>query len=283
MGELRLVCEGRLRKGQSLVIDMTGVAYADAAGAKLLRSLEHSGATLAGANGFLSELVRRNGRTTRSRASRPASALERRDGARAMALDGDEQALVARIRRGDEDACELVIRRYAPRLLAVARRILSSEDDARDALQDAFLSAFRGIGSFTGDARLSTWLHRIVVNSALMRLRSRKRRAEDSIEDLLPRFADDGHWLDTPSSWRSDELLEREQTRAMVRRSIERLPAAHREVLVLRDIEERDTNEVAEMLGITANAVKVRLHRARQALRTLIERDVVVRDRRVAG
>jgi RNA polymerase sigma-70 factor (ECF subfamily) len=284
MGELRSVCEGRLQTRRPLVIDLTGVAYADPAGAKLLRSLELRGASLVGANGFLSELVRRDDCTpTRSEHERCGPVPARRDEGGTLPVDGDERALVERMRRGDEMACELVVRRFAPRLLAVARRILGSEDEAHDALQEAFLSAFRGIDSFTGDSRLSTWLHRIVVNAALMRLRSRKRRAEDSIEDLLPRFADDGHWLEAPSSWRSDELLERHETRATVRRCIERLPARHREVLVLRDIEELDTSEVAETLGITANAVKVRLHRARQALRTLIERDMVARAGAGAG
>jgi RNA polymerase sigma-70 factor (ECF subfamily) len=184
---------------------------------------------------------------------------------------------------GDELACELVVRRFGARLLAVARRVLGNDDDARDALQDAFLCAFRAIDRFTGDARLSTWLHRIVVNAALMRLRSRRRRAEDSIDDLLPRFDDEGGWLEPPTSWRSDELLERGETRVRVRQAIEQLPARHREVLVLRDIEELDTGEVAGMLGISANAVKVRLHRARQALRTLIERDLVADETRPAA
>jgi RNA polymerase sigma-70 factor (ECF subfamily) len=176
------------------------------------------------------------------------------------------------LRAGDEAASELIVRRYGPRLLAVARRLLGNDDDARDALQDGFLSAFRSIGSFAEGSRLSTWLHRIVVNAALMRLRSRRRRAEDSIEELLPRFAADGHWLEAPRSWRGEEALESQEIRALVRGCIAQLPPRHRTVLVLRDIEDLDTAEVAGLLGITPNAVKVRLHRARQALRTLIER-----------
>jgi RNA polymerase sigma-70 factor (ECF subfamily) len=289
MGELSSVCESRLGEGQAVVLELGGVTYADAAGAGLLRGLEHRGAAIVGANGFVGELMRRSEAAPtakRAGAARLVSSngnVAKGEAAQAPPVDADEEALVARIRAGDQLACELVVRRFAARLLAVARRVLGNEDDAHDALQDAFLSAFRGIERFTGDARLSTWLHRIVVNAALMRLRSRRRRAEDSIDDLLPRFDDEGGWLEPPTSWRSEELLERDETRTQVRRAIEQLPARHREVLVLRDIEELDTGEVAGMLGISANAVKVRLHRARQALRTLIERDVVGSEARLAG
>jgi len=151
--------------------------------------------------------------------------------------------------------------------------VLRSDDEARDAVQDAFLAAFRGLASFKGDAKLSTWLHRIVVNAALMRVRSRTHRAEQSIDDLLPHFDDDGSWgADRPAALSSHELLERRDTRALVRDCIAQLPDTYRTVLVMRDIEDLDTDEAAERLGVTANAVKIRLHRARQALRSLVER-----------
>ena len=98
----------------------------------------------------------------------------------------DEATLVAQLRAGDEAAFEQVVRSYGGRLLAVARRIVGSEEDARDAVQDAFLNAFRSLDRFEGNAKLSTWLHRIVVNAALMKLRTRKRKPEQSIETLLP-------------------------------------------------------------------------------------------------
>jgi RNA polymerase sigma-70 factor (ECF subfamily) len=282
------VCESRLGDQRALVVDLAGVAYADGAGAELLRSFEDRGVELVGVNGFVSELLSRSARERRNgaqpaRSTRNGHARGLAAGRSARAAVGnaqtpagqsEEHALVARIRSGDDLAWELVVRRFAPRLLAVARRLLGNEDEACDALQTSFLSAYRSIDSFTGESQLSTWLHRIVVNASLMRLRTRRRRAEDSIEDLLPRFADDGHFAEPPTAWRSEELLERQQTRVMVRRSIERLPARHREVLWLRDIEELDTEETADLLGITVNAVKVRLHRARQALRTLIEREL---------
>lgn len=185
----------------------------------------------------------------------------------------DETDLVRRLQARESTAFEEIVRAYGGRLLAVARRMLASDEDARDAVQEAFLSAFRAIDGFGGDARVSTWLHRIVVNVALMRLRTRRRRPETPIEALLPAFRDDGHHDEQFRSWvvPADGLVLQAETRELVRAAIDRLADAYRTVLLLRDIEERTTNEVAGLLGVTPNAVKIRLHRARQALRTLLD------------
>ena len=187
---------------------------------------------------------------------------------------GGEDDLLARLRAGDDDAFAVLVRSHSGRLLAAARRLLRNDEDAADAVQEAFLSAFRSIDRFSGAARLSTWLHRIVINAALMKLRSGSRRPETSIDDLLPRFDADGHFIDEVHGWSesTDDLLERREARLAVQRCIGQLPESYRTVLMLRDIEDLDTEEVAEMLSITANAAKIRLHRARQALRTLLER-----------
>jgi RNA polymerase sigma-70 factor, ECF subfamily len=184
-----------------------------------------------------------------------------------------EETFVARLKRGDESAFESVVRDYGPRLLAVARRFLRNEEDARDAVQEAFLSAFRALDRFEENSSLSTWLHRIVINASLMRLRTRRRKAEESIEELLPRFVQDGHQVQESVEWgdSAEVLLEQKETRALVRLSIDRLPETHRTVLLLRDIEEVSTEECARLLGVTENAVKIRLHRARQALRGLLD------------
>lgn len=185
----------------------------------------------------------------------------------------DDLALVERLRAGEDAAYEELVRTYGGRLLAVARRFLSSEDDARDALQDAFLNAFRSIDRFEGHAKLSTWLHRIVVNACLMRLRTRRRKPETSIEDLLPNWQEDGHPERPASAWRTDalEALQRSELQALVLEKIQLLPDGYRNVLMLRDIEDLDTEETAEAMGISQGAVKTRLHRARQALRELLE------------
>jgi RNA polymerase sigma-70 factor (ECF subfamily) len=184
----------------------------------------------------------------------------------------DETRLVASLKAGEDWAFETIVRVYGGRLLAVARRFVRNEEDARDVLQTAYLSAFRSVGQFEGSAQLGTWLHRIVVNTALMKLRTRRRKPEESIDDLLPTFLDDGHHAEQFAEWSTpaDVLIERDETRRTVRACIEQLPDSYRTVLLLRDIEERSTQEVAEALKCTPTAVKVRLHRARQALSTLL-------------
>jgi RNA polymerase sigma-70 factor (ECF subfamily) len=239
----------------TLVLDLSAVPYADQAGAGLLRRLLAQGALLNRCSPFLSELLGEKG-----------------DGAAA----GDEAELIEALRHGDPDAGEKMIRLHAPRMLATARRMLGNEDDAQDVVQEAFLSAFNGIRQFAGQARLSTWLHRIVVNATLMRMRSRRRRPEQSIEDVLPAFLEDGHFEESPRRWNAvpEEIVAAEGVRAAVRACIDRLPESYRAVLVLRDIEDMDTEEAASVLHTTPNAVKVRLHRARQALRALLEQEM---------
>jgi len=251
--ELRMACEAVVTEHGSLHLDLSGLQFVDPTGAGLLRGLERRGARLTGCSGFIEESLARG-------------------------HEADESTLLERLRAGDARAFEMLVRRYGGRMIAAARRIVGTEDEARDVVQEAFLAAFRALDRFNGDAQVSTWLHRIVINAALMRLRSRRRRREEAIEDHLPRFDDDGHWVDSPGSWDTpaDALLERRETRRLVRAAIERLPAQYREVVVLRDIEELDTDEAASILGVTPNAVKTRLHRARQALRTLLERDLRV-------
>jgi RNA polymerase sigma-70 factor (ECF subfamily) len=184
-----------------------------------------------------------------------------------------EESLLAALRAGEESAYHRLVVEYGGRMLSVSRRFLRNEEDARDALQDAFVQAWKGLPRFQGHCALGTWLHRIVVNSSLMRLRTRKTHPEESIEPLLPQFLEDGHAVNPSVQWPEpcDRLLEREEVRALVRQAIDRLPETYRTVLLMRDIEEMDTAEAAEALGITENAVKVRLHRARQALRELVD------------
>lgn len=184
-----------------------------------------------------------------------------------------EASLVASLRAGDPHAFETLVRTHMPMLLRVARRFMRSEEDARDAVQDAFVSAFRSIRNFASNAQLSTWLHRIVINACLMRLRTQRRRPEEDIEEYLPRFQDDGHQVQRSEAWceTAETILQRTELCGIVRAAIDQLPDTYREVLLLRDIEELSGEEAAGILGVTPNAVKIRLHRARQALRTLLD------------
>ncbi len=189
------------------------------------------------------------------------------------ATTAPDAALVTALRRGEPDAYEALFRTHSGRLLATARRMLRNEEDAREALQDAFLGAFRGLAGFDGAAQVSTWLHRILVNACLMKLRARRRKPEHLIDPLLPRFLEDGHHVTHPQPWAepADAILELQEEREFVRAAIDRLPECYRTVLLLRDIEELGTEEAAQLLGITTGALKLRLHRARQALRVLLE------------
>lgn len=260
VSQLQASSEQHLVQHPALMLNVADLRYADAAGVEMLRQLVARGAVLLGCSGFLSESLA---------AQAPASTLP-------PTADAAEQGLLDRLQRGDDAAFEQLVRSHSARLLVTARRFARNEDDARDILQEAFLSAFKAIGAFNGRSKLSTWLHRIVVNAALMRARSRRRRPEESIDDLLPRFAEDGHFAaDSQPRDLPTERFEQRETRQLVRRCIDALPETYREVLLLRDIEELNTEEVADLLETTSTAVKVRLHRARQALRALLEREMI--------
>lgn len=184
----------------------------------------------------------------------------------------EEEALLAQLRAGEESAFETLVREQTRRLLPMARRFLGSNEEARDAVQETLLATLQSIHSFRGEARLSTWIRHIGVNQCLMILRKRRRHPEVALEPLLPRFDEGGHLETRCATWEAaPDLLERSETKALVRKLIDELPETYRSVLLLRDIEELSTEEVASILAVSRTAVKVRLHRARQALRTLLE------------
>jgi len=188
-------------------------------------------------------------------------------------MSDTQTPLLDRLRLGDDAAYEELVRENTPRLLAVARRFLRNEEDARDAVQEGFMSAFKALPRFEGGSQVSTWLHRIVVNASLMKLRTKKRKPERSIEDLLPSYKEDGHPQEFFEAWRETghDGAVREEERSMVRDAIDELPDNYRNVLLLRDIEGIDTSETARLLDLTPGAVKTRLHRARLALRQLLD------------
>ena len=192
------------------------------------------------------------------------------------ALDNDAD-LLRRLQAGDDAAYEQLVRLKGGAMLAVARRFVRNDEVARDVVQEAFINAFRAVRTFRGESSLSTWLHRIVVNTALMHLRHTRRQPEVLSADLLPHFDDTGHHTTVfeSVSTTAESLLLQKETRVLVRAAIDQLPIVHRTVLIMRDIEELSTSETAQMLGISVNAVKIRLHRARQALTTLLARQQV--------
>ena len=182
----------------------------------------------------------------------------------------DEAAFVERLRQGDEAAAERLVHLYRGRLLAVARRY-HPDADAQDVVQDTFLSAFRALDRFRGEARLSTWLHRIAINQALMKLRSRTRRPETSIDGILTGIDPEAlGWMLADATPSAEDVMVLASLRRQLRASIRGLPALYRSVLLLHDIQGLDSDEAARVLAVTPAAVKTRLHRARRALRTLV-------------
>ncbi|HVS56440.1 MAG TPA: RNA polymerase sigma factor [Casimicrobiaceae bacterium] len=188
----------------------------------------------------------------------------------------DDAELVGRIAGHDQAAFEVLTRRHNGRLFRVARAILKDDAEAEDALQDAYLDAYRHIGDFHGGARLSTWLTRIVINQALMRLRKHKR------DRIVVPFGD-GSGTE-PDQAEADVADERSESppgatlRAEIRRALERrideLPTAFRTVFVMREVEDMTVDETAECLSIPAATVRTRLFRARALLREALARDM---------
>lgn len=190
----------------------------------------------------------------------------------AQDIDLDSSEFLDRLRAGDDDAAEALVRHTSGPLLAVARRMLMNDDDAADAIQETYLSAFRRIADFHGDSKLTTWIHRIAINACLMKLRTRRRRPAVSLDSLAINFAEDGHMSTRVTAWKDQaHSLDQSESAALVRRLIEELPDDFRTVLILRDIEGLQTADVASALDISEAAVKTRLHRARLALRMLLD------------
>ncbi len=189
----------------------------------------------------------------------------------------DEVRLARDIGAGDTRAFELLMRRHNRMLFRVARSILVDDAESEDALQDAYLAAYRNIGSFQGGAKLSTWLARIVINEALGRLRKRKRAAV--VVPFTPSSRRDE--ANNPEDAMADASAEqpeaaamRAELRELLERRIDELPAQFRTVFILRDVEELSVDETAECLDIPAATVRTRAFRARALLRESLARDI---------
>jgi RNA polymerase sigma-70 factor, ECF subfamily len=190
-----------------------------------------------------------------------------------LVTKADELQLVERLRAGDDEAFARLMREEGPRLLRLTRRLMRTEEDARDCFQEAMLTVSRRIEDFQGRSSLGTWMYRVAANTCLMRLRKPSHQAERFIEDLMPQFDDRSCRINEASGPvpTPEHLLQREQTRSTVREAIAQLGDSYRAVLILRDIEERSAAEVAELMDLNVNAVNVRLHRARAALKRLLD------------
>lgn len=185
-------------------------------------------------------------------------------------ISASDSELLAGLRRGDPAAYRLLVDLNSASVYNVALKLLGDEQEAEDVLQETFMSAFEAVAGFEGRSKLSTWLYRIAYNASLMRLRKRKQMTTFSLD--RPARDEDGiglpmrHQLVDWSTVPDDELLTAE-AREEMDRAIAELPEALRSTFVLRDIQGLSGAETAEVLGITVQAVKTRLHRARLQLR----------------
>jgi RNA polymerase sigma-70 factor (ECF subfamily) len=183
--------------------------------------------------------------------------------------------LVARAKARDLAAFEELVSRHEDRLYRAAVRLMRNDNDAREVLQEGLLSAWQHLDGFGGQAQFGSWLYRVIVNTALMMLRSRRRHPAVSVEDLPPGTLDEVTGADVNgagSDWskRPDEHFQSAELKQHIQTAVDALPEILRVVFVLRDAEGLATEETAEMLGITVPTVKTRLHRARLALRRAI-------------
>jgi RNA polymerase sigma-70 factor, ECF subfamily len=184
----------------------------------------------------------------------------------------DETALVIQAREGDNHAFAELVKRYEAKIFRLALHITQNREDAEDVLQEAFLKAYEHLDQFQGNSKFYTWIVRIAVNQALMKLRRRKADKSVSLDEDIDTGEDKvtreiAAWDEEP-----EQRFTREEVGELLNTSIEGLAPAYRSVFVLRDVDDLSTEETAEALGISVSAVKSRLLRARLQLREKLTR-----------
>lgn len=177
-----------------------------------------------------------------------------------------DQELVEGLRKGDQACLLEIVTRYSEKVHNLAMRISRNQEDAEEILQDVFMTVFRKVDKFEGKSAFSSWLYRITVNTAFMKLRKRKQTAAISLEDITPNVKES--WV----SERREEndanfMASRHELREQLEAAINKLPEEYRVIFILRDVDGLSNQEVGEVLGITVPAVKSRLHRSRLLLR----------------
>src|SRR5437867_9170368 len=185
-----------------------------------------------------------------------------------------EGRLVARLKQADHAAFEEIVEQYEAKVYGLARGLTRNDEDAQDAVQETFLSVFKNGKSFKGDSSLATWIYRITVNAALMKMRRRKHDDRTvPIDEAMPAFDEDGHRVATLPDWhpRADEMLLNKEMGGYLRHAIAELEAEYRAVLIMRDEQVLCHEDAAAVLGLSVAAVKSRLHRARIFVRERIK------------
>lgn len=188
-----------------------------------------------------------------------------------------EPILVEQLRGGASAAQEAFVRGYAGPMLLSARRLLGQEASARAALQEAFAVAFKDLATLDAKTRLGPWLHRLIIKTALAHLRNQPAAVARTMDELLPRFLDSGCQTRSPETRRGSPLEKRAlpADSECIRAAMKQLPDEYRTVLLLRDIEGLDTDAAAQLLDLKSAVVRMRLHRARQGLCSLLHSGAV--------
>lgn len=183
-----------------------------------------------------------------------------------MSRKPSDTELLKSFRNGCTGSYEELIQRYNSKVFSLAYRLTRNADDAEEVLQDVFVTVYRKIAGFEGKASFSSWIYRVTVNAALMKLRKRRQNRSVGIEDILPDYRNSA-LLKGAQTQEADNLLERAQLSEALEEAIAKLPDEYRPVFVLRDVDGLTSKEVGKILELTIPAVKSRLHRSRLMLR----------------
>jgi RNA polymerase sigma-70 factor (ECF subfamily) len=191
-----------------------------------------------------------------------------------LSQERSDEELVAQANDGQWFAFEQLVRRYQEQFFRLACGYFDTEADAHDVVQDAFLKIHRNLDSFRGDAQFKSWAYRIVVNTALSRLRKHKRRGEVTLENVSPAVEDDAEPVVTLASWRmrADEIAENHELRQQIVDAVAQLEPKYRSIFLLYEVEGLALAEISEVVELTVPGVKSRLHRARLFLRATLDR-----------
>lgn len=181
----------------------------------------------------------------------------------------EDLALIASVLGGDRRAFEPLVRKHERRIFRVTLAVLGNAEDAEEAMQDAFIKAYRHLDQFRRESKFTTWLTRIAVNEALQKLQTRKTSVSLDDARSVPEIAEEQFIPRRFETWRADpeKLYGKQELRGIIETAIQSLPTIYREAFVLRDVEEMTADEAAESIGISVGALKSRLLRARLMLR----------------
>jgi RNA polymerase sigma-70 factor (ECF subfamily) len=182
---------------------------------------------------------------------------------------GSDEIIVERALTGDAEAFSEIVRRWERRIFALTYGMLGREEDARDATQETFLAAFRNLRGFRGEAKVSSWLHRIAVNQCISRQRRSKVRSEAALDDEQEKHASS---FVTPVSYSPARVAEGRQETLAVRRAINSLPVELRQVVVMKEFEELTFREIADALDLPLSTVKSRLYTALKQLQMRLQK-----------